>query len=130
MSVVNKHISIAKNVSTEDDLDFAYLRKIGIQYLEQFGGKLWTDFNAHDPGITILEMLSYAITDLGMRIDMPIEDILSSEDPAKDIHSQFFKASEVLPTSPVTEQDYRKLFIDLDGVKNCWLSTASNLTRM
>ncbi|MEO6174521.1 MAG: hypothetical protein ABIP27_05155 [Flavobacterium circumlabens] len=120
MSILNPHNTIPKKVATGDDLDFFYLRKKGIQYIEDLGGKLWTDFNSHDPGITMLEMLCYAITDLGMRMDLPIENILASDDKSKGIASQFFKASEVLPTSPVTALDYRKLFIDIDGVKNCW----------
>lgn len=120
MSVLNPHSTIPKKVATEDDLDFFYLRKKGIEYIEQLGGKLWTDFNSHDPGITMLEMLCYAITDLGMRMNLPIENILASDQKTKGIASQFFKASEVLPTSPVTTLDYRKLFIDIEGVKNCW----------
>ncbi|TPG45286.1 hypothetical protein [Flavobacterium pectinovorum] len=120
MSILNPHSTIPKKVATEDDLDFYFLRKKGIQYIEQLGGKLWTDFNSHDPGITMLEMLCYAITDLGMRMNLPIENILASNEKSKGIASQFFKASEVLPTSPVTAIDYRKLFIDIEGVKNCW----------
>ena len=46
-------------------LDYGTLRQQGIRYLERLAGKAWTDFNAHDPGITILEQLCYAITDLG-----------------------------------------------------------------
>jgi uncharacterized protein len=122
MPVLNTNISIPKKVASEDDLDFFYLRKKGIEYIEELGSKLWTDFNTHDPGITMLEMLCYAVSDLGMRLDLPIENILASDDPSKDIAKQFFKASEVLPSSPVTALDYRKLFIDIDGVKNCWLA--------
>lgn len=122
MSVLTEHISIPKKVATENDLDFFYLRKKGLEYIEKLGGKLWTDFNSHDPGVTMLEMLCYAVTDLGMRIDLPIENLLASDNSLKNIQSQFFKASEVLPTSPVTALDYRKLFIDIEGVKNCWLS--------
>ncbi len=122
MSDVNKHISIPKNVATQDDLDYSFLRKAGQEYIEQLSGNLWTDYNEHDPGITILEMLSYAITDLGLRMDLPIDNILAPEDKnAQRIEEQFFKASEILPSKPVTEDDYRKLFIDIDGVKNCWL---------
>ncbi|TDQ22709.1 YegP family protein [Tenacibaculum caenipelagi] len=121
MSAINEHISIPKNISTKDDLDFSFLRKEGISYLETLGGKLWTDFNSHDPGVTILEMLCYAITDLGMRIDTPLENLLASKDPNLSLQAQFYKASEIFPTKPVNELDYRKLFIDLEGVKNCWL---------
>ena len=122
MSDLGKHISIPKNVATEDDLDFSFLRKTGLNYIEQFANNLWTDYNSHDPGVTILEMLSYAISDLGFRIDLPLENILTPESKkAKTIEKQFFKSTQILPSKPVTELDYRKLFIDIDGVKNCWL---------
>ncbi|RZJ90535.1 MAG: hypothetical protein EOO20_07865 [Chryseobacterium sp.] len=124
----NKHISISKNIETEDQTDFHFLRKTGIEYIEKLGGKLWTDYNSHDPGITTLEVLSYAITDLGMRMNLNMEDILASEDVNKDIHTQFLKATEILPSRPLTELDYRKLFIDITMVsgsrrpiRNCWL---------
>ena len=121
MSAINQHITIPKNVATNDDLDFHFLKSEGISYLESLGGKLWTDFNSHDPGITIMEMLCYAITDLGMRIETPLENLLASKDPALSLQAQFYKASEIFPTKPVNELDYRKLFIDVKGVKNCWL---------
>jgi len=124
----NKHISIPKNIETEDQTDFHFLRKTGIEYIEKLGGKLWTDYNSHDPGITTLEVLSYAITDLGMRMNLNMEDILASEDEKKDIHTQFLKATEILPSRPLTELDYRKLFIDINmisghkrPIRNCWL---------
>lgn len=122
MSDVKQHISIPKNVSSNDDLDYAFLRKRGQQYIEQLSSQIWTDYNDHDPGITTLEMLCYAITDLGMRIDIPIENILAPENKTmQKIDEQFFKAAEILPSKPVNELDYRKLFIDIEGVKNCWL---------
>jgi len=124
----NKHISISKNIETGDQTDFHFLRRTGIQYIEKLGGKLWTDYNSHDPGITTLEVLSYAITDLGMRMNLNMEDILASEDVNKDIHTQFLKATEILPSRPLNELDYRKLFIDINSVaghkrpiRNCWL---------
>lgn len=124
----NKHISIPKNIETGDQTDFHFLRKTGIEYIEKLGGKLWTDYNSHDPGITTLEVLSYAITDLGMRMNMNMEDILTSEDKDKDIQTQFLKAAEILPSRPLNELDYRKLFIDISftsghkrPIRNCWL---------
>ena len=104
-------------------MDFYFLREKGIQYIEEFGGVLWTDFNSHDPGITMLEMLCYAITDLGNRIETPIQNVLASKDPSKGFAEQFYKAEEIFPNKPVTALDYRKIFIDIDGVRNCWLRT-------
>jgi hypothetical protein len=124
MPVTNTHTAIPKSVATNDDLDFHYLRKLGIQHIEELGGSLWTDFNSHDPGITMLEMLCYAITDLGMRIDLPIQNLLASENKEEQLSSQFYRASDIFPTKAVTEEDYRKLFIDIEGVRNCWLRIA------
>lgn len=124
----NKHISISKNIETGDQTDFHFLRRTGIEYIEKLGGKLWTDYNSHDPGITTLEVLSYAITDLGMRMNLNMGDILASDDVEKDIHTQFIKATEILPSRPLNELDYRKLFIDINmggrnkrPIRNCWL---------
>lgn len=122
MPTSDKHISIASNVSTEDDLDYSYLKQKGIEYIEKLGGDIWTDFNAHDPGITTLELLAYTITDLGLRINQPIEDILSNDARSiSPLEDQFFMAEEILPSKPVTAIDYRKLFVDIDGVKNAWI---------
>jgi hypothetical protein len=121
MSDINQHITIAKDVASGDDLDYAFLREKGLQYIEELAGKVWTDYNEHDPGITILEMLCYAISDLGARMALPIEDILTPANGQSAIQDQFFSALQILPSKPVSEADYRKLFIDIKGVKNCWL---------
>jgi hypothetical protein len=122
MSDLGTNTSIPKHVETKDDLDFSFLREKGLEYIEKLSGNLWTDYNTHDPGVTILEMLCYALTDLGMRMEMPLENILAPEDKtAQKISDQFFRATQILPSKPVNENDYRKLFIDLEGVKNCWL---------
>lgn len=125
MSTVNQHINISKNVNSNDDMSFDFLRKKGVEYIESLGSQFWTDYNTHDPGITILEVLCYAITDLGMRINLPIEDLLSNA--SNPIEEQFFTASEILPTQAVTALDYRKILIDIDPkrIKNCWLQKTS-----
>jgi len=114
----NQHIKIPKKIETKDNLDFQFLRKKGVEYIEGLSNKLWTDYNSHDPGITTLEVLSYAITDLGMRMDLNMEDILASNEEEKKLHKQFIKASDILPSRPVNELDYRKLFMDIELCKN------------
>lgn len=120
MSTIKKSTTIPKDVSTKNDLDFQYLKKLGIDYIESMGGGLWTDYNEHDPGITMLEMLAYAITDLGNRIEIPIQDLLTGKE-GSNLSRQFYKASDILMSRPVNALDYRKLFIDIDGVRNCWI---------
>jgi hypothetical protein len=90
------------------------------------GSRKWTDYNVHDPGITILEAFCYAITDLAYRIGWNIEDILTPEaaasDPLQPYPNQAFPtAREILTVNPVTPNDFRRLLIDLDGVRNAWI---------
>lgn len=114
--------TISRNTQTEDDRDFEFLRQKGLEHIEQMSRKLWTDYNSHDPGITILEALCYAITDLGNRIRLPIPDLLAKSGPEKDANpGPFSTAKSILTSGPVSEKDYRKLMINIDGVKNAFI---------
>jgi len=121
MSTLTKNTTIAKSTQSLDDLDFDFLKKEGIAYIEALGSSLWTDYNAHDPGITILEALCYAITDLGARMALPMESLLAKENNFDYLKEQLLTAEAALPIKPVTAIDYRKLLIDLEGIKNAWL---------
>lgn len=115
-----KHIKIAKDVSSQDDLDFAFLKSTGVEYIESMGGSLWSDLNDHDPGITFLETVAYAITDLANRMNLPIESLIASQDDL-DLSRQFNQAHDILPTKATNALDYRKLFSDIPGVRNSWI---------
>jgi hypothetical protein len=98
-------------------LDFFALRRASIKRISELGSELWTDYNSHDPGITLLEALLYAITDLAHRARWSIRDLLAqAEDQA------FYPAHEILTVRPVTPDDYRRLLIDLEGVRNAWVA--------
>lgn len=99
--------------------DFASLRQEGLRQLERLAGPGWTDFNAHDPGITILEQVCYALTDLAYRNGHALPDLLAGTDdsPGASIPTP----AEILPTQPVTALDLRKVVIDVPGVKNAWI---------
>lgn len=106
--------------------DFYRLRREGIGHIQDAGADLWTDYNTHDPGISILEALAYAITDLAYRTGFPIEDILASTgsaavgaDPYPD--QTFFSARRILTVNPTTAEDFRRLLIDVDEVRNAWV---------
>ena len=115
---------ISKARPNHPSLDFEVLRAEGISHLEHFATELWSDYNAHDPGITILEVLCYAITDLGYRTRMiPVQDLMAM--PGLRTNHGFL-ADEVLPCGPLTAMDYRKLMIDVKGVKNAWILRSGN----
>jgi len=121
MPALIPYTTIAKDTSSNDDLDFNFLRKKGIEYIESLGSEFWTDYNSHDPGITILEVLSYAITDLGSRMALPMSTLLAEQGNPDYLKEQFLTAERALPIKPITAVDYRKLFIDITGIKNAWI---------
>jgi hypothetical protein len=117
------NITIQKSPTLPAGMDYQLLRRTAMQYIQQLGSGLWTDYNIHDPGITIMELLCYALTDLSFRARFPLQDLLAeppsvSPDPRRQ---GFFTAREILTISPWTTPDYRKLLIDIEGVKNGWL---------
>lgn len=104
-------------------LDYQALKKIGLEAIIRLGSDKWTDYNEHDPGITILETLIYALTDLAYRTDFPIEDILAQQQlsPGQLAKNQFLTARNALSINPLTLSDFRKLIIDIPGVQNAWV---------
>jgi len=94
----------------------------GLDYCQHLGGDLWTDYNEHDPGVTILEQLCYALTDLSYRTNFDIADILAAAPGARQPEQPLYTGDRVLPCNALTAFDYRKLLYDrIRGLKNAWL---------
>lgn len=60
-------VVIDKNKKLLESQDYYFLREKGIEYIQSLSGAVWSDHNLHDPGITTLEILCYALSDLGYR---------------------------------------------------------------
>ena len=109
-------------------LNYEALRAEGLRYIERLCHRLWNDFNVHDPGITTLEILCFAITELGYRSTFPVEDLLVRPDrPFAPPDPPLFAAGAVLPGRPATIDDMRKLLVDLEGINNAWFEPAQSL---
>ncbi len=108
--------SITQIEPTNDILDYAFLRQVGIEEIQNLAGKVWTDYNYHDPGITILETLAFALTELGYKSRYSVEDILATD--GSKIKDTLFPPSEILSSTPVTTTDFHKIVLDIDGVKD------------
>jgi len=107
---------LAKARPLELGLDQPALYARGLDRLRAVAGESWTDHNLHDPGITILELAAYALTDLTYRASIPLPNLM----PTGDAFGPW-SAGKMLPNRPLTLLDYRKLMIDVPGVKNAWL---------
>jgi len=114
--------TIPKDPNSELALNHELLYAAGLEHIQRLADRTWTDYNVHDPGVTTLELLSYALTDLSYRASFPVPDLLTT---ATGSAPEFFTARRILPNRPLTLLDYRKLLIDLKGVKNAWLQPAA-----
>ncbi|PCI96270.1 MAG: hypothetical protein COB15_10900 [Flavobacteriales bacterium] len=130
INIIDKPLPLNQN--------FKGLKEEAISYLQEFSGKEWTNFNPSDPGITILEQVCFALTELGYCNNFPIQDILTREDGELELENQFYTPEQILTTSPVTIADYRKYLIDgIDGVEdvviepiNSFISNVSHVYRV
>ena len=99
-STPNTSVSISQaNSGFPDYLDFNKMRSDVINYLGPITSTYWTDYNEHDPGITTLEALMYALLDLGYRVNWPIEDLLAQKTGAPE--TDFLTPAQVLGSNPL-----------------------------
>src|SRR5512137_297475 len=107
-------LTIPASKPVEPAFDQRQLYALGLEHARRLSRRVWTDYNVHDPGVTTLELLCYALTDLSYRASFPVADLLAtaSGNPAS-MQAQFFSARTILPNRAWTLLDYRKLLIDL-----------------
>lgn len=79
----------------------------------------WTDFNAHDPGITLLETFAYALIDLAYRAGHPIGELVKG-----DVLSE--GPDLLLVGNAVTPADLRRVALDVAGVRNAWVEPSDH----
>lgn len=70
--------TISRDNPLLESMQFDKLREIGLERIQELSKNIWTDYNLHDPGVTTLEALCYAITDLGYRLTFDMQDLLAN----------------------------------------------------
>ncbi|MCC8170890.1 MAG: hypothetical protein LIP00_03705 [Parabacteroides sp.] len=116
-----------KQQNPDNDL-FRQLERQSLEDYQQSAGKVWTDYNLHDPGITITDVINYALTELDYRLRFPLQDYLTAQGkPFRPENFGFYSPSDVFPVSPVTADDYRKYFLNVfPEIENIWFVPAVN----
>jgi len=123
---MKESVSFSGKETENTSLNFTELREKGLEYIQKLSGDIWTDYNSHDPGVTILEQLCYALTDIAFRTSLPVKDLLT---PGKDAqidpkNNAYLTPSSILSSHPVTLNDTRKILIDgFDEIQNAWIIT-------
>ena len=114
-------ITILRKPQLSKAEDYTALRRDGLTAIEELGSALWTDYNTHDPGITTLEALCYALVELGYRSGFDIADLLTEESGYISFRQALFSARRILTNNALTVNDLRKVLIDQPKVANGWL---------
>lgn len=126
MSTEVKHFLWGKptieSLSEEQRETFQELRERGLELIKEWMPDTWNDYNVHDPGIMLLELVCLTLVELGEKTQQEIRDLLASEDGnSNDLLDKFFMARHILPCNPVTEYDFQKVLMDHPGVRNVWV---------
>ena len=110
---MNSSDVISRLQEDPDGLDFANLRAEGIARVQELAGNIWTDYNLHDPGVTILEQLCFGLSELAYQTNVPVADYLANERGLIDFNQYaLYKPQDIFPTRPVTAEDYCKRLLD------------------
>jgi len=83
-------------------------------------GKVWTDYNAHDPGVTLADIANHALTELDYKLGFPVTDFLTEQGrPFSAARFGLFPPETACTFSPVTEEDYRSMLLaEVSGLAN------------
>jgi hypothetical protein len=93
-------------------LNYKALKLKGLNYIQQRSGSNWTNLNPSDPGVTFLEELCYALTELGYCSSFDIADILTNQAGNLIQENQFFLPQDILTSTAITISDYRKYILN------------------
>lgn len=105
---------VARDGDAGTDTSFESLRAEGVRLAQALSGKGWTDYNLHDPGVTILEQLCYALTDLVYRADFSVADHLQARDADGIDYAglSLYPPHEAFPCRATSVGDYRRVLLD------------------
>ncbi|MCG8472814.1 MAG: hypothetical protein MI742_13310 [Desulfobacterales bacterium] len=113
---------IKKRDLKKEPTGFSALREEGIRLAQAFSSNIWSDYNLHDPGVTMLESLCYGLTDLIHRTGFSTEDYFSDEKGFEPEACGMVPPEKIFPCGPVTKEDLRRFLFDVvDGVENIWV---------
>lgn len=95
------------------------LQERTLERLQELSGDVWTDFNIHDPGVTISDNMNYALFELQYKLDLPFHAFIGPD--RRDYASKgIFDADFIFSPSIVTAEDYEQLFLNsIENLESC-----------
>ena len=96
----------------EDGGLFQRLQSRTLEEVQRMSGNVWTDYNVHDPGVTVADVSNYALAELDYKLGFPPADYLTGKDGTfRPERFGLFPPEQVYTTTPVTPEDYRRLLL-------------------
>ncbi|MFM1799991.1 MAG: hypothetical protein RLZZ117_2269 [Cyanobacteriota bacterium] len=105
-------------------VNYALMRAAMIEWVQTLAGDQWTNYNESDPGVTILEHLCFALSELGLRAEQSMPAFLASPQSQRlQLQRQgLYPAQDILPGPPLTLLDQRRWLLDqVPHAANVWL---------
>jgi hypothetical protein len=124
--------ALSSSPEVREEIHFDTLWRQAQAALEAYSGQIWTDTAEHDPGVTLLQALTYGVSDLAYRHTLPLQDLLTpavQEQDADGLFPSRFGPQQALTVSPITEDDYRRALLDLVDADGNFLFRNAQLSR-
>lgn len=102
------------DIRQEESSEHLYpiLQKDTLARLQDLSGKIWTDFHAHDPGVTLNDVLNYVLTDVDYKLHYNLEDYLNTEQqPFSPEEIGLLSSTAISDSEPITPAEYTQLFL-------------------
>jgi hypothetical protein len=119
-------VNISKQEHQKDPDKFERLFQLGITYAQQLSGKVWSDYNTHDPGVTILEQVCFALTDIIYRSDFAVCDLLADDYGRIDYtHYGLAPPDDIFSPPPQVPYEYEKFIVKtVPQLEQVWFQTS------
>lgn len=98
------------------------LNRDTLQLVQHLSGQRWTDYNTHDPGVTLLEAICYGLVDLQYKFDFDFSSYLVDPVTRKSSLDRLglLPADRMFSPTVVTTADYEMLLTShIQGIKDC-----------
>lgn len=95
------------------------LQERTLDRLQELSGDVWTDFNIHDPGVTISDNMNYALFELQYKLELPFQAFIGP-DTADYVNKGILPGDFIFSQSIVTPEDYEQLFLNgIEHLETC-----------
>jgi len=106
----------------KEDNIYARLQKQSLDMLQRLSGECWSDFNEHDPGVTIMDILNYNLLELDYQTGFDFPQYLTPplQDELEFSQIGLLPGDEIFSPCIVSPHDYEELIeTGVEGVKEC-----------